>query len=216
MDGGRLALRAVVFDFGMVLSGTPDQQAHQAMVRITGLSPERFEELYWADRHDYDLGKLNGTTFWQKFARDNGLPLTPSQLEELNRQDVRMWTSQDTAMVAWQLQLKNAGFRTAILSNMGDTVLASMEREFTWLDNFDVLVWSYQLGIAKPDPAIYRHTLNRLEIRPDEALFLDDRRINVEAARDLGMSAIEFTTIGKLREELAAAGLEDVLPLPVA
>ena len=48
-------------------------------------------------------------------------------------------------MLAWQQQSEAAGIRTAILSNMGDTVLDNIEREFHWLDDFDVLVWSYQL-----------------------------------------------------------------------
>ena len=55
-----MALRAVIFDFGMVLTGQPNMQAHDEMVRLTGQTPERFEELYWADRHAYDEGKLNG------------------------------------------------------------------------------------------------------------------------------------------------------------
>jgi len=138
-----LALRAVIFDYGMVLTGEPDAAAHEAMVRITGVSADRFENLYWADRHAYDEGKLSGVTFWQKFARDANLSLTPEDLDELNRQDARMWTMQNPAMVAWQRKLKTAGIRTAILSNMGDTVLANIKREFRWIDDFDVLVWSF-------------------------------------------------------------------------
>jgi putative hydrolase of the HAD superfamily len=210
-----LDLRAVVFDFGMVLTGLPDQQAHEEMVRITGLTPERFEELYWADRHAYDEGKLNGISFWQKFARDSGLPLTPADLERLNAFDVRMWTSQDPRMVVWQQQLKAAGLLTAILSNMGDTVLANLEKEFDWLRGFDVLVWSFQLGIAKPDPAIYHYVLEKLGTRPEEIIFIDDKLVNIEAAEKLGIRGFEYTTLEKLRADLVAAGLGEVLPLPV-
>ena len=209
-----MVLRAVVFDFGMVLTGQPDQQAHDAMVRITGLTPERFERLYWADRHAYDEGKLTGVTFWQKLARDSGLALSPDQIDELNRLDARYWTTQNPAMVAWQEELKTAGLRTGILSNMGDTVLASIEREFAWLSRFDVLVWSFQLGIAKPDPAIYHYILEKLDTRPEETLFLDDKRVNIDAARALGMVGIEFTTIDKLRADLLDAGLDHALPIP--
>jgi putative hydrolase of the HAD superfamily len=212
--GGALALRAVIFDYGMVLTGLPDQEAHDAMVRITGLQPEQFETLYWADRHAYDEGKLSGVTFWQKFARDSGIAVTAEQLAELNRLDARMWTTQNPVMVAWQQRLKAHGLRTAILSNMGDSVLESIEREYAWIRNFDVLVWSYQLGMAKPEAAIYRHTLEKLGTRPGETLFIDDRRVNIEAARALGMVAIEFTTAEKLREDLTAAGMDGELPLP--
>ncbi len=209
-----MALRAVVFDYGMVLTGTPDVAAHDAMVRITGLPAEQFEKLYWADRHAYDEGTLTGVAFWQKFARDSGLSLSASDLAELNRQDAVMWTTQNPAMVAWQRKLKAHGLRTAILSNMGDSVLENIKREFRWIDDFDVLVWSFQLRLAKPDPAIYRHVLKELDTLPEETLFLDDKRINVEAAQALGMKALEFTTVGRLRDDLVAAGFDSQLPLP--
>jgi putative hydrolase of the HAD superfamily len=209
-----LALRAVVFDYGMVLTGTPDMAAHDAMVRISGLSAEQFETLYWADRHAYDEGTLTGVAFWQKFGRDSGLSLTASDLAELNRQDAIMWTTQNPAMIAWQRKLKAHDVRTAILSNMGDSVLENIKREFRWIDDFDVLVWSFQLRMAKPDPAIYRHVLKELDTLPEETLFLDDKRINVEAAQALGIKALEFTTVERLRDDLIAAGFDSQLPLP--
>ena len=209
-----MGLRAVIFDYGMVLTGLPDAKAHNTMIRITGLPADQFENLYWADRHAYDEGKLNGKTFWQNFARDAKLSLNAAELDELNRQDARMWTTQNPAMVAWQSKLKAAGIRTAILSNMGDTVLANIEREFRWIDEFDVLVWSFQHHMAKPDPAIYRYTLKELETRPEETLFIDDKRVNVEAAQALGMKAIEFTTVARLREDLVRGGFSSELPLP--
>ena len=209
-----MALRAVVFDYGMVLTGTPDLAAHEAMVRITGLSPEQFEKYYWADRHAYDEGKLTGSEFFQKLAHDSGLSLSASDLAELNRQDAVMWTTQNPAMLAWQRKLKSHGVRTAILSNMGDSVLENIKREFRWIDDFDVLVWSFQLHMAKPDPAIYRHVLKELATLPEETLFIDDKRINVEAAQALGMKALEFTTVDRLRDDLVAAGFDSQLPLP--
>jgi putative hydrolase of the HAD superfamily len=209
-----LGLRAVVFDFGMVLSGQPNMDVHAAMVRITGMPVERFETFYWADRLAYDRGTLSGIQFWKNFVRDAGLDLDESAVEELHRLDALYWTTQNPAMLAWQMRLKEHGLLTGILSNMGDTVLASLQKEFDWLDRFDVLVWSFQLGLIKPDPAIYRHLLSKLGTLPEETLFLDDRPANVEAAIALGIRAIEFTTIERLREDLIAAGLDRDLPLP--
>lgn len=209
-----MGLRAVVFDYGMVLTGKPDAAAHDAMLRITGLPHDKFEAIYWADRHAYDEGKLTGLEFWQNLNRDATLNLDDATIDELNLWDARMWTTQDHGMLAWQQQLKKLGFRTAILSNMGDSVLAHMEREFDWLAHFDVLIWSFQHKMAKPDPAIYELVLERLETRPAETLFIDDKLANIEAARALGFVAIQFSTIEKLREDLVAAGLDKVLPLP--
>jgi putative hydrolase of the HAD superfamily len=198
----------------MVLTGPQDPEAHRAMVRITGLPVARFESLYWADRHAYDEGKLNGITFWQKLLRDAGLNLEPGAMEELSALDARMWTTENPATLAWQMQLKERGLLTAILSNMGDNVLASVEREFDWIHRFDVLIWSYQWHMAKPDPAIYRLVLQKLGSGPEETLFLDDKLVNVEAARTLGMKALQFSTIERLRADLIAQGLDAELPLP--
>jgi putative hydrolase of the HAD superfamily len=207
-------LRAVIFDYGMVLTGQPDVAAHDAMIRITGLPRDQFEKVYWADRHAYDEGKLTGLQFWQKLNHDAKLNLDDSAIEELNRWDARMWTSQDPAMLAWQQQLKHHGIRTAILSNMGDTVLANIEREFNWLPQFDALVWSFQYKMAKPAPEIYKIVLDRLGTKPEETLFIDDKQANIDAARALGILGVQFSTIGKLRDDLIADGLDKDLPLP--
>lgn len=207
-------LRAVVFDYGMVLTGPPDPEAYAAMLRITGLSRDQFESVYWTDRHAYDEGKLTGIAFWQKLLLDAGLPVNQQTVEELNRWDARLWTTQNPAILAWQQQLKQHGFLTAILSNMGDNVLARIEREFAWIHRFDVLVWSFQLLMAKPDPAIYHHTLAQLGTRPEQTLFLDDKLINVQAAHALGMPALQFSTVSQLRADLISSGFSLPLPLP--
>ena len=209
-----MALRAVVFDYGMVLTGQQDPDARAALLRITGLPLEQFESLYWTDRHAYDEGKLTGLEFWNKFLRDAGLNLGPGVVDELNLWDARMWTTQNPTMVAWQLALKQRGFLTAILSNMGDNVLENMLREFDWLQRFDVLVWSFQLRMAKPDPAIYQYVLQKLGTGPEGTLFLDDKLVNIQAAQALGIKAIQFSTVEKLRIDLVASGLDAELPLP--
>jgi putative hydrolase of the HAD superfamily len=209
-----LALRAVVFDYGMVLTGPQDPAAHAELVRLTGLPIDKFEHFYWQDRHEYDAGRLTGITYWQKFVRDAGLNLPDATIHELNRIDVRVWSTVNPRMVAWQEQLRQRGLKRAILSNMGDAVRDSIVVEHAWINTFDALIWSYQLGIIKPAPAIYLHALEKLGTPAQETLFIDDRSENTAAARALGMQAITFSTVDKLREDLIAAGLDKELPLP--
>jgi putative hydrolase of the HAD superfamily len=214
VDGVALALRAVIFDYGRVLTGPPDPAAYAELLRITGLSADRLDQFYWKDRNAYDEGKLTGLGFWRQLARDEGLKLSEPAIEELNQWDARMWTRGDPAMLAWQLAIKQRGLLTAIVSNMGDSVHEHMVRELSWLSRFDVLVWSYQLGIAKPDPEIYRYALERLGTRPAETLFVDDKAENVDAAVALGMKGLIFSTVERLRADLIDSGLSRELPLP--
>jgi putative hydrolase of the HAD superfamily len=97
---------------------------------------------------------------------------------------------------------------------MSDMVLANMKRHLPWLDEFDVKVWSYALKIAKPDPAIYQHTLAALGLQADEALFVDDLLVNIEAARAVGLQAAQYVSPAQLRDELLALGLAAEIPLP--
>ncbi len=206
-------LRAIIFDYGEVLC-TPNPAAHERLIALTGLERETFEPLYWRDRHEYDLGHMDGRGYWAKFARDGGLSFTPAQIDALIQTDVLMWTPISEPMLAWTRALQSAGFLTAILSNMVPEVLRAMRQKFAWLASFNQLTWSCELGIAKPDPAIYRLTWDKLGVRPEEALFLDDRMENVLAAEQLGLRGLQFSSIEQLRTDLHARALIENLPEP--
>ena len=209
-----MALRAVVFDYGMVLSGPPHIDAHDELKRMTGLPQEDFEPRYWANRHAYDRGDLTGMAFWQKFVHDASLGLSDEQIAELNRWDARMWTSVNPETLAWHKQLKKSGLITGILSNMGDSVLEIIQQSHAWIADFDVLIWSYQHNMAKPEPAIYSLLLERIGTAPEETLFLDDKLENIEAARQLGILGLQFSTVDQLRQDLISSGMDAWLPLP--
>jgi putative hydrolase of the HAD superfamily len=208
------SLRAVIFDYGEVLC-QPDPAAHRQLLTLTGLDRPTFERHYWRDRHNYDLGRHDGPSFWKQFAQDSGLTFTPDQTEALIEADVVLWTHLlDPRMLAWIESLQKTGIRTAILSNMVGEVLGRMRRDFAWLDQFTQLTWSCELGIAKPDPAIYLHTCEKLGVRPEEALFLDDKPVNVQAAQQVGLHALHFRSVDQLRADLAAHHLLQDLPQP--
>jgi putative hydrolase of the HAD superfamily len=198
----------------MVLSGPPDPKAREQLVKISGLSHEALEKYYWVDRHAYDRGDLTGLGFWQKLASDAGLALSAETITCLNQWDARMWTTSNPDMLVWHQALKSHGIQTAILSNMGDSVLENITTNFAWIEDFDVLIWSYQHNLAKPETAIYKLLLERLGTAPQETLFLDDKLENIEAARHLGIVALQFSTVEQLRQDLISSGLDSSLPLP--
>ncbi len=80
-------------------------------------------------------------------------------------------------------------------------------RERAFFDRFRNIVVSGQEKLLKPDPAIYYLALHRFGLQPHEALFIDDRAINVEGARAVGMPAHLFTTAENLRARLEQDGL---------
>jgi putative hydrolase of the HAD superfamily len=210
-----MAIRAVIFDYGMVLSNPADPEAHQRMISVSGLSREELDRCYWQNRHSYDLG-MTGSEFWQKVASDAGTTFTPEQIEGLIESDILMWTSLNEEMLGWVVALQNAGYRTAILSNMVWEIMGYMRQEFGWLSWFQHHTWSCELGIGKPDAGIYLHTCEKLDVLPSEALFIDDKIENVKGAEAAGLHAIQFSSVDQLCKDLAARELLRDLPIPGA
>jgi putative hydrolase of the HAD superfamily len=183
-------------------------------VATTGLDDAAFEDHYWAHRHAYDSGHLTAVAYWKKIAEDAGFVLTPERLATLIAHDGQMWGNLNQPMVDWAQKLVESGLRVGILSNMGDANRDHLLKENPWLQQLHHLTWSCELLTAKPDPAIYRHILDKLGVAAEEALFIDDVQRNIEAARALGIDGILFTDVARLREELSARKLEGTIPFP--
>jgi putative hydrolase of the HAD superfamily len=136
--------------------------------------------------------------------------LPAKQIGQLMEQDALMWMNLNPAMLAWIPRIKQAGFRLGILSNMGHDVLGYMQARFPWLAQFDQLTWSCELGVVKPDPAIYLHTVKKLGVAPDQALFIDNLQRNIEGAEAVGLHAALFENVEQLQKDLSRRGF----PLP--
>ena len=200
-------IRAVLFDYGLVLTGPPDPVAWTRMKQITGLDEAAFHQAYWAPRHDYDRGVHTAPAYWLAAGRHVGLELQSPQIAALIEADIALWTQPNQPMIDWALRLQAAGTATGILSNLGDAMAAGVLSALPWLRSFDHLLWSYTLGLAKPDLAIYRHAAQGLHTPPEHILFVDDREDNIAGALAAGMQAIRYAAHSTFEAELDARGL---------
>ena len=187
---------AVIFDYGRVLSLAPSEAELQEFAALVGITEPPFFEIYSTTRLDYDAGRADFRQHWRAFADAAGVELRPAQVERIAGMETLMWLRVNPEALALAREIKANGVRTAILSNIPHDLLAEV-RKFSWLDEFQVKIWSCELGILKPDPAIYRACLYALGCRAERTLFFDDRANNVEGARDLGMEAHIFKSAGQ-------------------
>ena len=204
---------AVLFDFGLVLSGPPNPAAWARMQAITSLDEEALHREYWAHRHAYDRGTHKAEAYWQLVATGNNLSFSPAQVADLIAADVDLWTDLNVPMVEWAQELQRSGIRTGILSNIGDAMAVGLLQKFDWLSAFDHCTWSYALQLAKPELAIYEHAIKGLGTEPAKILFVDDRAENIEAARMSGMQAIQYLDHAQFVDEMYARGFGHLLHL---
>lgn len=181
-----------IFDYGGVLVAHQTQADHAAMAKVIGVSADVLTEFYWIDRPDYDRDSLSGIQYWMDVARNCGKTINQNHIEELIELDNQSWMQYDEVMWDWVAQLKAAGKRVAVLSNMPRDLGLVLRSTTDRLDVFDGVTLSYEVRSAKPEPAIYEHCLEAIGLPPQEVLFFDDRIANVQGAEMLGMTAIEF------------------------
>jgi putative hydrolase of the HAD superfamily len=206
-------IQAVLFDYGMVLSGPPDPAAWARMRSITGLSEDLLHREYWAHRHAYDRGDLTANAYWNTAAAGAGIILTPTQLTELIAADIDFWSTLNPPMLDWAHRLQQAGIPTGILSNMPDAMEVGLRARHHWIKDFNHHTWSHAVNLAKPEPAIYRHAAEGLHTPAENILFLDDRAENITAALAVGMQAIQYTSHNTFEQEMRARGLDHLLQL---
>jgi epoxide hydrolase-like predicted phosphatase len=184
-----MSIRAVIFDFGGVLMRTEDLFGRQKWETTFSLPPWGLARIVFESEVSVRAmrGEVPETEAWRHVAEAFGL--NAAQLEEMQRD---FWSGDhlDARLVAFLRDLRPR-YKTAILSNAWGNARRLFEE--LGLDQVvDAMIISAEEGVLKPDARIYQIALERLGVRPAEAVFVDDFVENVAAARALGMAAVHF------------------------
>jgi 2-haloacid dehalogenase len=106
-------------------------------------------------------------------------------------------------------QLRDHGLRLFALSNWSAETFPVARGRYPFLDWFEGIVISGDVGIIKPDRRIFEHLVARYDVDPSRAVFIDDNAANVKAAGDLGFTAMQFVDAPSLHRDLQRLGLLD-------
>jgi putative hydrolase of the HAD superfamily len=171
-----------------------------------GMTAGKFVEIAHSDALDLMAGKITEQEFWEKVSGSIGKKL-PADLFAVHFHPV---LNQDVADLVRELSktAPSSGGRSVRLV-VGTNTIPSHYRihlEAGHYDMFDKVYPSHQLGLIKPAPGFYHTILDRESREPGETVFIDDLAENVEAARNIGINAILFTTAGDLSEQLGRLG----------
>ena len=170
-----------------------------------------FETLYRSDLwRDIERGKGDPAE-WRDAAHRALEARAGRPLPRLHEQ----WRASQAA-IAPNLELVKAlrpGYKLSILSNADISLRQRLERDIGIHDLFDDIVCSAEVGMAKPEPTVFRLAAERLGVEPVECVFVDDHDVNVKAAEEIGMRGVlhRVDQGDDLRAQLAALG---VLPRP--
>jgi putative hydrolase of the HAD superfamily len=193
--------RVVVFDYGEVISLTPSDAAREAIVEIAGVEAEPFWASYWSHRDGLDRGTISVPEYWALLAADTGADWAPSTVQRLWAADFTSWFGVETGTVDLIHELHDGGTRLAILSNAGFD-FASPFRFSPMSRCFERVFVSAEMHDLKPDPSIYLEVTDALGITPAELVFIDNKKVNTDAAAALGATVHHFVGVDGLRSFL--------------
>ena len=184
------SIKAIIWDFGGVLQRTEDYGPRQQLAQRLGTSPGDLEYLVFAGDSSLQaqLGKISLDQHWENIRLHYGF-----QPEEMQGFKTSFWEGDqlDYELVDIIRRLRGR-YRTAMLSNAWENLRSLMTNDWHISDAFDTIVISAEVGLMKPDPQIYHLVLEKVDAKPQETVFIDDFKENIEAARRLGLNTILF------------------------
>jgi 2-haloacid dehalogenase len=197
---------AVVFDLGGVLIDWDPRHLYRSIFDGDEAAMERFlaEVTTAAWNAEQDAGRT-----WRD-AVETLIAIHPDRRDLIVAYDER-WAEmlggpiEETVDVL--ADLRGTGIRLAALSNWSAEKFPIALERYAFLGWFEAIVISGEVRLAKPDPRIFRHLLERTGLEAETTVYVDDAPANVAVAADLGMTALRFTDPASLRADLEALGL---------
>lgn len=181
-------IRNIVFDIGNVLVDYCWQD-HIAYYGFTGEKADRIAHamMLGPDWKELDRGVLRGEEFRQLL-----IGKAPELEQEISLllSDFRTLVRRREGSIPWIQDLEARGYATYYLSNYGEQVRHDTVASLDFMKEMDGGIMSYEVQQIKPDAEIYYTLLDRYGLKAEESIFLDDTKINVDAALGIGMQGL--------------------------
>lgn len=199
-----MPVRAAFFDVGNVLLRFSHRKILRKFAWAVGRHPVKITRLLWRERvvERIETGEVGGEEIHRLFREELGYRGTYAGFR-------RLWCDHFTLDRGTHALLKRVATRvpTYLLSNTNALHFDYIRERYAFPSQVRGMILSHEVGLRKPDPAIYRAALKLAKTRPEETLFVDDLAENVAAAEKLGLIAIRFKSAADLRRRLPALGL---------
>jgi len=204
-------IKAVIFDMGGVITSQAifNHEFNKAIEKVFGEKNVEFSNPKFKFLFDsfikLETNKITDIEFWTEFAKKLNKPYN-SFLESIFIKIAKKLKPRDS-MVKLVKELENNDIKTAVLSNVWAS-FAKHNYDLGYYGIFDHVFLSHELKMRKPDKEIFYYVLEKLSIKPEEAVFIDDMRRNVLAANEIGIYGLLYTNTSMLVKELRKLGLK--------
>jgi HAD superfamily hydrolase (TIGR01549 family) len=209
MGADNHGIRAIFFDFGGVILEGFDGVDHDAIEVEFGLEAKALRKWVYRDSRymDLQIGRVTYDEWTDSIRKAMAAGGQGERAEEMVKrfQDAERLVNHDMVGLIKRL---HGRYKLGIISNTIPGMMDRLRRLLDFVDLFDVVVGSGDVGIAKPDEGIFLRATEEAGVTPEQSVFTDDRADFAEAARVVGMHGFHFTDYERFVEDLRSVGVE--------
>ena len=199
--------KVILFDLGSVIINFDMNISSAKMAALSGRPQSEVFSLFFDSEISglHESGALSGLEFYRKIKDALTLTLSFEEFKEI-------WNNifWENAPVCRLVRALHKKYRVLLLSNVGQLHYEYIDSTFPIMREFDEKIASYKVGVRKPDARIYRLAIEISGARPDQIIYIDDRKELVDAALKLGISAIWYNGIDDLVDDLVERGVKAI------
>ena len=182
-----MSIKAVVFDYGGVISYPPSETAVKELENLTGLSAAHLDELNRKYRREYDRGAYNGEEYFQHILSSAGIFLDKTSLWKIAQTDMDGWKQINPDTIQLIHDIKRTGVKVGILSNMPIDFLVWARDHIQIFREVDTAIFSCEHYVVKPEIEIFEKLKDELKLSFEETALFDDAGDNITKACSLGI-----------------------------
>jgi glucose-1-phosphatase len=196
-------LSVILFDLGGVLVELPESPIYADWLDPAPSSGQKLSDwLTSPAAKAFEKGEIRAAQFADEIVKEMKLPISPKELLAY----FTFWPKGLFPGTKALIDRILPRYCLAVFSNTNELHWPRLMTEMELEECFDYYFASFQIKMAKPDPAAFQYVVNAMSCKPSEILFLDDTRLNVDAARRIGMKAERVNGIGQVEKILSEYG----------
>lgn len=191
-------IKAIIFDLGGVVFTNGAKKFIETLANRYGIAQEKIKEVLDGEiGSKYRTGKMPREQFWKTFLHELNInaDFEALELEWINGYELIEGTIE-------LIDTLSKRYKIYFLSDNTKERVKRLDKKYNFLSWFADGVFSHQVGYRKPHPKIYEAVVKKAQVKPNEAVFIDDKPHFLPPAKAMGMLTFAFETPKKLREDL--------------
>lgn len=191
----------VVFDLSEVLLSGLLGTEHALAMRL-GISSEQIDFRIPELQLLFE-GKISEVSYWESLLRERGWPVDINTLKLMVRENFT--EIEGTRKII--KDVRQAGYKVVLFSVHASEWIEFCEEKFRHGEMFELSIYSFEIGLCKPDRAAFDFLLAKVNMPAREILFIDDSERNIQSAGEMGIQTVLFRSANQLRFELVSLGM---------